>query len=150
MKHQTSLQATKLHFSHDNVLMNILGAPSFLLPSCYPMPCPSVLWSCRWALRAEALGGGSRKQAQFHSYSKYSLPSWPRKANCFFTGCGKIHSALILAVKIFNYEAGILRNMWTRHIFVICVLLAVPILPDEQQKKLALSHRSSRICCRTL
>jgi len=46
-----------------------------------------------------------------------------------FIDCYKIHSAILLAVKVFNYEAGV----GTRHSFVIFSLLAVIILPNEQR-----------------
>lgn len=56
--------------------MNIPGASSFLLPSCYPMPYPvSALILQSELLRAETLDGGSRKQAQLDKFSKYRLPS---------------------------------------------------------------------------
>lgn len=69
---------------------------------------------------------------------------------CFLTDCYKTHRATLHALKVFNYEAGILLNMGTRHIFVICILLAVIFLPGEQWWKLSTSPRSSRLCRRAL
>lgn len=81
---------------------------------------------------AEVLGGGRRKQAELNNFPVWihaSQLSLKGKTLCIFIDCYKIHSAILLAAKVFNYEAG----MGTRRGFVILSLLAVIILPNEQQ-----------------